>query len=305
MGISHPTVAVITRTKDRTLLLRRAVESVLAQTFQDWIMVIVNDGGASAPVDELVEAYKDRFNGRSCVIHNETCLGMEAASNIGLKGSESRYVVIHDDDDSWHPAFLQRCTEFLDSNPSPRIAGVITHTVRVLERITHDRVVVEGKEPFNTWCKSVTIYRMAASNIFPPISFVYERRVLDQIGCYREDLPVLGDWEFNLRFVRRYDIFLIPEKLAFYHHRPDATSGVFSNSVIGGDSKHLFYDALLRNELLREDLDHNRIGMGYLSNISKSFDILHGQLSLITTVTGRLKRIRWLKRFLKRWLMEQ
>lgn len=305
MRVIRPTVAIITRTKDRTLLLRRAVESVLAQTFQDWIMVIVNDGGDRAPVDELVEAYEDRFKGRSCVIHNETCLGMETASNIGLKGSKSRYVVIHDDDDSWHPAFLQQCTEFLDANPYPRVAGVITHTVLALERIEQNRIVVERKEPFNAWCKSVTIYRMAASNIFPPISFVYERRVLDQIGYYREDLPVLGDWEFNLRFVRRYDIFLIPEELAFYHHRLDATSGVFSNSVIGDDSKHLFYDALLRNELLREDLDHNRIGMGYLANISKSFDILHGQLSLITDVMDRVKRIQWLKRLLKRWLRKQ
>jgi glycosyltransferase involved in cell wall biosynthesis len=300
--VIHPAVAIITRTKDRTLLLRRAIESVLGQIFQGWIMVIVNDGGARAPVDELVESYKDRFNGRSCVIHNETCLGMEAASNIGLKGSESRYVVIHDDDDSWHPAFLQRCTGFLDTNPYPHVAGVITYTVRVLERITHDRVVFERKEPFNAWCKSVTIYRMAASNIFPPISFVYERRVFDQIGYYRKDLPVLGDWEFNLRFMRRYDIFLIPEELAFYHHRVDATSGVFSNSVIGGDSKHLFYDTLLRNELLRDDLENNRIGMGYLTNISKSFDNLHGQLSLITDVMDRVRRIQWLKRLLKKGL---
>lgn len=298
----HPAVAIITRTKDRTLLLRRAIESILAQTFQDWIMVIVNDGGVRAPVDELVEAYKDRFRGRSYVIHNETCLGMEAASNIGLKASESRYVVIHDDDDSWHPTFLQRCTGFLDTNSYPHMAGVITHTIRMLERISRDRVIFEGKEPFNAWCKSVTIYRMAAGNIFPPISFVYERRVLEQIGYYREDLPVLGDWEFNLRFMKRYDIFLIPEELAFYHHRLDVTSGVFSNSVIGGDSKHLFYDTLLRNELLREDLQNNRIGIGYLTNISKSFDTLHGQLSLITDVMDRLRKIQWLKRFLKKGL---
>jgi glycosyltransferase involved in cell wall biosynthesis len=265
-------------------------------------MVIVNDGGIRAPVDELVEAYKDRFEGRSHVIHNETSLGMEAASNIGLKGSESRYVVIHDDDDSWCPMFLERCTGFLDTNPYHRVAGVVTHTVRVLERINHDRVVFEGKEPFNAWCKSVTIYRMAAGNIFPPISFVYERRVLDQIGYYREDLPVLGDWDFNLRFMKRYDIFLIPEELAYYHHRLRSTSGVFSNSVIGEDSKHLFYDTLLRNELLREDLENDRIGIGYLTNISKSFETLYGQLSSITGVMDRLRRIQWLKRLLKKWL---
>ena len=47
-------VAIITRTKDRPLLLRRAVESVLGQTHADWVHVIVNDGGDPAAVEQVV-----------------------------------------------------------------------------------------------------------------------------------------------------------------------------------------------------------------------------------------------------------
>lgn len=298
----QPAVAIITRTKNRTLLLRRAIESVLGQTFQNWVMVIVNDGGIKAPVDELVETYKHQFEGRSYVIHNETSLGMEAASNIGLKGSESRYVVIHDDDDSWHPSFLERCVGCLDSNAYPSVAGVATHCFRVLERISDGRVIVETQEPFNTWCRTITIYRMAAKNIFPPICFLYERRVLDQIGYYREDLPVLGDWEFNLRFLARYDITLIPQVLAYYHHRLSDRDGAYSNSVIGDDGKHQFYDCMLRNELLRKDLNDGRMGVGYLVNISKSFEDIQWQLGGLTLFTDRLKSIPWLKGLIKRFI---
>lgn len=293
------TVAVITRTKNRTLLLRRAIESVLGQTFQDRVMVIVNDGGIKQDVDRLVAEYKNEFRDRCRVVHNDTSVGMEAASNIGLKAAESKYVVIHDDDDSWHPAFLEKCVAFLSENPYPNVAGVITHAARILERIEHERLIMERREPFNAWCKSVSIYRMAAGNIFPPISFVYERKVLDQIGYYREDLPVLGDWEFNLRFMSLYDIGLIPEELAYYHHRLQIVSGEYSNSVVGDDSKHALYDTFLRNELLRKDLENNAIGIGYLVNISKSFETIHWQLSHVMGFLDGLKKInrkvKWFK----------
>lgn len=249
----RPKVAIITRTKNRILLLRRAIESVLGQVFENWLMVIVNDGGKQEEIEWLVQKYYDQFKGRCKIIHNPVSIGMEAASNVGIKTSDSDYVVIHDDDDSWHPDFLQKCVDLLDNNPHPNFAGVITYTIRILEKIENSNIIMQQREPFNTWLRAVTLYRMTANNIFSPISFVYQRCVLDEIGYYREDLPVLGDWEFNLRFISKYDIYLIPEELAFYHHRLETKTGVYSNSVVKDDNKHIFYDALLRNELLRKD----------------------------------------------------
>ena len=294
-------VAVITRTKDRKILVQRAIKSVLGQTFGNWIMVIVNDGGNKEEINELAAKYGDKFGDRLLIVHNKKSLGMEAASNIGIKSSDSEYVVIHDDDDSWHPLFLEKCVAFLDKNTYQNTKGVITYSIRVLEKIENNKVITEGKEPFNAWLKSVTLYRMCSSNIFPPVSFVYDRDVLDKTGYYREDMPVLGDWEFNLRFLSKYDIYLIPEELAFYHHRLAIKDGVYSNSVVGDDSKHVFYDTLLRNELLRKDLGKNTIGLGYLVNIGKSFEIVHLQLSTFENLLDRLKNVTWLKRLVRRF----
>lgn len=85
----YPTkIAVITRTKDRPLLLARCIRTVLEQTETDWIHVIVNDGGDPAPVDAAVKRHADRYRNRVRVIHNATSAGMEAASNIGIRASE-------------------------------------------------------------------------------------------------------------------------------------------------------------------------------------------------------------------------
>ncbi|MBB6670621.1 glycosyltransferase family 2 protein [Cohnella nanjingensis] len=293
-------VAVITRTKNRNILLKRAIESVINQEFQDWIMVIVNDGGEQSAVDQLVQQYESKANNRIVTIHHSTSKGMEAASNAGISYVDSKYIVIHDDDDSWHPLFLKKCVDFLDNNLYPNTYGVITHSTRILENIDQKTVTIHHKEPYNVWLRSITIYRMAADNVFPPISFVYHRSVINEIGLYREDLPVLGDWEFNLRFIEKHNIHVIHEELAYYHHRLEITNGDYSNSVIGGDSKHKYYDTIVRNDFLRKDLNAGKQGLGFLINTSKSFEIVHSQISPIESFISNIKSNRFLRILFRR-----
>lgn len=295
-----PRVAIITRTKNRTVLLQRAIDSVLGQSLQDWVHVIVNDGGDPTEVDALVRSKTEAYRGRVRLIHNPVSVGMEAASNIGIRAAGSDYIVIHDDDDSWKPAFLARCVAFLDTPPptvGTPIRGVITHSTRILERMDHNGATQVASDPFNDWMTGVSLYRLAASNCFPPISFVFSRAALDEIGGFREDLPVLGDWDFHLRFAERFEIGLIPEALANYHHRVELTDGVYGNSVIAGDDKHVRYGHLYRNDLLRKDLATGRTGLGFLVNVAGSFEVLHGQFSVLDRVITRLRRVRVL-----RWL---
>lgn len=258
-------VAIITRTKDRPLLLRRAVESVLGQTYADWVHVIVNDGGDPAAVEQVVAPHAERYGGRLVRVDNPQSLGMEAASNKGIAASASRYLVIHDDDDSWDPAFLEKMTALLEASQPP-VAGAICHSVLVHEAIEGEVVTEKRREDFNANLLAVPLAQMAVRNLFPPISFLFQRAALEAAGPFREELPVLGDWDFNLRFLRDHDIAVLPEKLAFWHHRAAAAEGGYANSVLGGALNHASYDAAIRNQLLREDLETGRVGLGFLVN---------------------------------------
>lgn len=279
-------VAVIMRTKNRALLLERALNSVLDQTFEDWFLVVVNDGGNPEPVDRLVSKYADRFAGRVAVIHNETSHGMEAASNQGIAYGESEYLVIHDDDDTWAPNFLLMCVNELEriGTPWPSVQGVISYSLRVLEHIDRGSVSTERIEEFNTWIPQgvLSFFRMSEQNMFPPISFLYRRAVLDVVGRYNEALPVLGDWEFNLRFMSHFDIMLVPYALAFYHHRLEAT-GALGNSVIHGLRSHEVYDQFVRNELLRQDMRGNATGaatgLGLVVNLAQQMSKTQHQVN--------------------------
>ena len=115
---TRPLVSIVTRTKDRTVLLERALLDCAKQTMRNFELIVVNDGGAPAPVDALLEKHATALEGRARVIHNETSLGMERASNIAIEASTGRYICIHDDDDTWSPRFLEKTSQFLQDHPT-------------------------------------------------------------------------------------------------------------------------------------------------------------------------------------------
>lgn len=242
-------------------MLERAFRSVVTQSFKDFVWVIVNDAGEPGPVDAIA-GRAHAMGVDVMVVHRTASTGMEAASNAGLAATQSEYIVIHDDDDSWDPEFLARTTAFLDAEPI--FVGVVTGYRNVAERLrdnTIHRITVWNTVPV---FGALQMAELVQVNPIPPICFLYRREVLVELVGYREDLPVLGDWEFLLRVLMRGDIAGIPDFLAFYHHRFSVKSGPMGNSVYAARDVHARHDALLRNALLREDIASGRVGLGHL-----------------------------------------
>lgn len=278
-------VAVIMRTKDRPQLIERAFNSVLDQTFEDWHLVVVNDGGDAHHVDKLVRKYGGSFGNRVSAIHNEASVGRAAASNLGLAHGESEFVVIHDDDDTWAPNFLLMSVNELErvSAKLPSVRGAITHTLLVEERMEEDSAITERMRDYNRWLPAgiLSFFRVAEANAFPPISFVYRREALEKTGRYDESLPALSDWDFNLRFMSHFDIIVIPHALAFWHQRT-GSCGALSNACIGDNETTQMYEQYVRNKLLRQDVAGNTSGLGALVSYAQQFDWTLKRLDHIT-----------------------
>ncbi|PRZ44366.1 glycosyl transferase family 2 [Antricoccus suffuscus] len=251
------TVAVVTRTKNRPILLDRAIESVLAQTYQDFSIVIVNDAGDPGPVNEVVGRHLERSKGRIRVIHNVVSSGREGAMNDGVRGSSSKYISIHDDDDSWHPEFLEKTVAHLEGSHD---AGVMARTEVIYERIEAGSVVTESSEILAADKHEITLLDMLVRNYAPPISFLYRRSLHDEVGFYDNSLPVLADWDFNLRVLQRHTVgFLDGQPLAKWHHRRDA-EGDLGNSVVVASADHSHYDIAIRDRYIRGTAQANGLG---------------------------------------------
>lgn len=251
-------------------MLRRAIQSVADQSYLDWTQIIVNDGGNETVVKEIVSEFASDIREKIIIIHNSISLGMERASNIGLERATGyKYVLIHDDDDTLKTSFLEQTVNFLESTEGQNYAGVATKVTKISEEIIGDEIKFVSSD---TWNKSFNCIRLSdfvEVNQIVPISFLYRNDVHKEIGYYNEKLPVLGDWEFYLRFLEKFDIHLINEELANYHHRVTLTEGIYSNTIYSGKQLHEQYDAYIRNYFYKRDCLSGNVGIGHLLNYSK------------------------------------
>ncbi len=274
-----PAVAIITRTKNRAKLLTRAAKSIVSQTFSDWVWVVVNDGGDADAVDASLEPFKKACGKRLIVKHNPESLGMEAAANLGVKASTSEFVVIHDDDDTWHPDFLKETVALLRSEQGANYGGCVTHTDIIHERIEPSGAITEiDRESFHGYQTHLYLYRELANNVFVPISFLFRRSCYDALQGFNESLPVVGDWEFNYRFLQHWEIRVLTTALAFWHQRVGGPGSNDDNTVTAGWSSHRDYDSLIRNQFLREEIAEGRVGLGFYLNQSRSHELVMGRI---------------------------
>lgn len=269
------TVAVVVRTKDRPVLLARALDDIGAQTLvaarRDAVsVVVVNDGGDAARVAALVAGHP--LADRITVLDNASSRGRWPAANQGVAGVASDYVVLHDDDDTWKPGFLAATTAFLDAPENADYAGVVTFSEVVHEVQRGETYVETAREPFAREITHISFLELCRRNQFPPIAYLYRRSVHDAVGPYDESMAVVADWEFNLRTVRRYDIAVLTKDLANWHFRDGGEGAADANVTRSNAWQYDEHKVRLFNRLLRDDLDAGVLGVGYFANLLQLLD---------------------------------
>jgi glycosyltransferase involved in cell wall biosynthesis len=252
-------IAIITRTKDRSVFLPRAIKSVAEQTYHDYVHVIVNDGGDESLVEEIVSSQKLEVKSKIKLFHRPGASGApDTILNESIDRVDSEYVAIHDDDDTWHKDFLLQTTRCLDENKG--IAGVVVRTDKVIERLRDRSIKIMKTKRLLPDLEAISVYRQFIDNQLMTNAFVFRRDAYETVGKYDESLPVVADWEFGIRFLQKYEVgFLDPGfALANYHHRKGAKDNSFSKH------SHRKYITLVANQYLRKDLADGALGVGYI-----------------------------------------
>ncbi|MCR2816164.1 glycosyltransferase family 2 protein [Microbacterium jiangjiandongii] len=256
---SRPRVGIVVRTKNRPWFLRRTLADIASQTFTDTVVTIVNDGGAPAPVDAVVAEAAGPLRARLSVIHNDVATGRSAAANAGVRATQTEFIVLHDDDDLWHPEFLSRTVAHLDGRGEE--IGVVAETEIVYEAERDGGFAEVGRAPFWPGMTEITYADLLQVNRAVPIAYLYRRRLHDDVGFYREDLHAAEDWEFNLRAALRHRIGYLPgEPLAYWMQRKGVT-GELGNSMYALAAEHEHYDRLVRDEALRAYVQQHGPGL--------------------------------------------
>lgn len=119
--------------KSQETHLRQAIESVLAQTFRDYELVILNDSPDDKRLEDIAASYQDP---RIRFIYNECNMGISGARNKLIELARAPYLAIMDHDDIMLPERLAQQVEYLDSHPDVGVVGCQTLHIP-MERPTH------------------------------------------------------------------------------------------------------------------------------------------------------------------------
>lgn len=193
-------VSVIIPTFNRSVWVTEAVASVLAQTFRDFELLVVDDGSTDGTLDALAPFFK-----QIKVLRRPERRGVSAARNLGITAARGEWLAFLDSDDLWLPDKLARQVAFAKAHPGLLICQTAEIWLRNGKRVnppaTHRKVGGDIFLPSLERC------------LVSPSAVMLHRRLLDEVGTFDEALPAAEDYDLWLRIAWRHPVGLVPEPL--------------------------------------------------------------------------------------------
>lgn len=210
-----PMVSVIIPTYNRPGRLRTAIESVLRQEYQNFQIIVVNDG--TEPVEAVVsEMNRD---GRITLVTHDRNRGLAASRNTGLRQATGKYVCYLDDDDRFLPDHLGTLVKRLEVGDC-KVA--YTDAWRVHERVVNGRITeVQRDRPYS---QEFNAHQLLINNYMPVLCVMHERACLDEVGGFDESLYVHEDWDLWIRLATCYSFIHIAKTTAEFAWRIDGST---------------------------------------------------------------------------------
>lgn len=201
----RPAVSVVIPTYNRARLLRRAIQSVLAQTFTDFEILIVDDGSTD-DTPAVVEGFDDA---RIRYLPQPENAGVSAARNRGLREARGAFIAFLDSDDTWYPHKL--ALQVPQMRDLPDDVGLLYCGVENDDG--------RGNCSLVTPTHRGDLYRqLLLSNVLHGTSGVMIRRaVVATAGFFDEGIPAIEDYDYWLRVARFFKFDFIAEPLIRYH----------------------------------------------------------------------------------------
>jgi glycosyltransferase involved in cell wall biosynthesis len=207
----QPTISVLMPAYNVASYVVPAIESVLAQTFRDFELVVVDDGSTDGTLER---ASRFQCDSRVRVIA-ETHRGMPYPICRGVELTQAPYIALLDGDDLWAPTKLERHSDFFESHPN---ADLTFSWSRIVDEHGHYTGLTS-----RAWRGSISFRELLMDNVISNgSSLVVRRDALLAAGGIDASLPVCYDIDTWLRvaLLRPENVHAIPEFLTFYRRRP-------------------------------------------------------------------------------------
>jgi len=188
--------------------LADSIESVIAQTYQEWELIIVDDSSSDIS-PQIAEEY-ERMDSRIRVIHNRENQKLPKSLNIGFSNGAGTYFTWTSDDNLYHKYAIETMVKYLDCHNQ---CGLVYCDMAYINQ--------SGEIISNNQTND---HNMFLNNCVGAC-FMYRRSVAEAVGGYDPDKFLVEDYDYWMRIAFRYEVDRIPEILYFYRfHESNLTA---------------------------------------------------------------------------------
>ncbi|MDF1582303.1 MAG: glycosyltransferase family A protein [Methyloprofundus sp.] len=214
-----PLVSIIIPAYNAELYIKKAINSLLNQSYQNFKIIVINDGSMDS-----TEAVVNQFSDARIGIISQANGGMSSARNAGLRAATGQFIAFLDSDDYWLPEKLEKQVVLLQDNPDIGFCS------------TQTRVETPDGKFVNNWLCPVisistvhTIMSESASIAGSASSVLARKSVQEKAGFFDESLTGLEDTDMWIRFAAISNYCCIPETLTVILKRPNSVSRSLTN----------------------------------------------------------------------------
>ena len=253
-----PKFSVVISVFNKEKYIADTLKSVLAQTFTDFEVVILNDGSTDNSETEILKFKDPRI--RYFSMENS---GASAARNFTIQQAESKYIALMDADDYWYPFYLEEQNRLVNEHPNESVFATATE-------IKRNRKTFKNSYSIQTIGKDSIIVDYFESSqldsVLLSISTVLKKDVFENVGWYNQKIKSGEDTDLYVRIGLKYKVVFSPKVCATYIVRKNSLFQSVKN--IEEKANYEAYEVFEKNNpALKKFLDLNRYSLCVLAKI--------------------------------------
>lgn len=246
---NSPLITVIITAYNHEKYIRDSINSVLNQTFQDFEIIVINDGSTDN-TSKVIQGIIQENNHKITFIDNPYNVRPKFSENQGLKIAKGKYIAWNDGDDLWHPNKLAKQMEIFFEDKTNEIHVVYSLGENLNENPARYRRKIEGKDVKKDFFK-----QMFHSAFFLKISMIVRKEVYDNLGFLNEKYQLCGDYEYMLRMAANgYKFKMVNQSLVYHRIHENNETINRAKSLINTkkmliDISETFHEKILENKI--------------------------------------------------------
>jgi glycosyltransferase involved in cell wall biosynthesis len=186
-----------------------AVESVLAQTYPNYELIIVDDASTDGTA-QILSRYRSHPQVR--LYCNPANLGMAANWNAGLRQARGEFIAKLDADDLYAPNFLEEVVPVFQKHPSVGMVFSAAHLIHSDGRVTHEKRYFRSR----VYPGQEFLDKLLLACVIRSPTVCVRRECYDRLGYFLPSLSIHADWEMWVRITAHYDVGYVAKYLASY-----------------------------------------------------------------------------------------